>query len=49
MSQRTHGDDQDRSTEATIYLPAGVPPPFDASRFERLCATLFNHTAKPPK
>lgn len=43
MAQRNHADDQDRATELEIYLPAGVTPPFDANRVERLWTMMFNH------
>ncbi len=47
MPQRTHPDERDRATESKFYLPAGVTPPFDASRFERLWAALFKHQVEP--
>jgi hypothetical protein len=49
MAQRNRADHQRRATEAKFYLPGGVTPPFDASRLERLWATLFSHGVEPPK
>ena len=43
MAQRYHTDDRGSDTEPKFYLPTGVTPPFDTSRFERLWASLFNH------
>jgi len=40
---RSTADDRDSATESKFYLPAGVSPSFDASRFERIWATLFEH------
>ncbi len=42
MAQRDHADDRDSDTEPKLYLPAGITPSFDTSRFERLWASLFN-------
>jgi len=42
MTRRT-ADDRDSATEAKFYLPGGISPSFDTSRFERLWATLFEH------
>lgn len=47
MPQRNQADDKDRATESKFYLPAGVP--FDANRFERIWAALFDHSVGPPK
>lgn len=49
MIQGDHADDRGRATELEFYLPAGVTPPVDASRFERIWATLFSHCVEPPK
>jgi hypothetical protein len=49
MAQRNHVDDRDSGTESKFYLPVGVTPPFDASRFKRVWATLFNHSVEPPE
>jgi len=43
MSQRNHADDRDSATESKFYLPAGVTPSSEASWFDRLWATVFNH------
>jgi hypothetical protein len=42
MTQINPADDRERATEPKFYLPAGVTPPFDASWFERIRATLFD-------
>jgi len=49
MALRNHADDQDRGTESKFYLPVGVTPPFDASRFKRVWARLFNHAVEAPE
>jgi hypothetical protein len=49
MSQRTHADDRVSATEPRFYLPAGVTPSVEASKFKRLWATLFDHSVEPPK
>jgi hypothetical protein len=49
MAQKDYVDDWDRAPEQKFYLPAGVLPPFDASRLERLWGKLFNHGIEPPK
>jgi hypothetical protein len=38
-----HADDRGSATESKFYLPAGISPSFDASRFQRLWAALFKH------
>ena len=43
MPQRIPTDEQDSATERKFYLPAGAPPSFFGSRFERLWAALFEH------
>lgn len=48
MTTKNHAVDRASATESKFYLPAGVTPS-EASRFERIWATLFNHYAKPPK
>jgi len=48
MPQHDHTDSRVRAPESDFYLPAGVAPPFDASQFERIWATLFNHQVEPP-
>ena len=42
MGQRYGADDRGSDTERKFYLPAGNTPPFYASHFERLWASLFN-------
>jgi hypothetical protein len=42
MAQRTRVDDRGSATELELYLPAGVTPSFDGSRFDRLWARLFD-------
>ncbi len=46
MAQRHHADDRGGDTEPSFYLPAGDTPPFYASHFERLWATLFSRYAE---
>ncbi len=48
MAQRYHADDQGSDTEPEFYLPVGITPPFDTSRFECLWASLFNHYVGSP-
>jgi len=43
MVQRNQADDRASATEPKFYLPAGVSPSFEASRFECIWAALFNH------
>ncbi len=48
MAQRYRADNRGSDTESEFYLPAGVTPPFDTSRFERLWASLFNRYVESP-
>jgi hypothetical protein len=41
MAQRYRAGGRGSDTEPKFYLPAGNTPPFYASRFERLWASLF--------
>jgi len=43
MAQQSHADDRGRATESKFYLPAMVTPSIEASRFERIWASLFDH------
>lgn len=47
MPRRNHSDDQDGATESKFYPPAGVIPPFDAGRFERIRAALLDQQGEP--
>jgi hypothetical protein len=49
MAARTRADDRDRTTDLELYLPAGVTPPVETDRFERLWGRLFNHGVEPPE
>jgi len=49
MAQQNHADERGSATESKFYLPAGVVPSVEASQFERIWATLFDHSVEPPK
>jgi hypothetical protein len=49
MAARTRTDDRDEATDLKLYLPAGVTPPVETDRIERLWGRLFNHGVAPPK
>lgn len=49
MAQKTHDDGRNRATDPKFYLTAGLTPPFNESRIERLWAALFNHGVEPPE
>ncbi|WP_251344131.1 hypothetical protein [Haloplanus halophilus] len=42
MARRNRTDDRSNATESKFYLPAGVAPPFEASRVAAIWATLFD-------
>lgn len=48
MARRYHADDRGSNTEPKFYLPAGVTPPFDTSRFERFWVSLFDYSVESP-
>jgi hypothetical protein len=43
MSERSRTDDEGRATGSKFYLPAGTPPAFEGSPFERIRVALFDH------
>ncbi|MDY6819097.1 MAG: hypothetical protein SVG88_10590 [Halobacteriales archaeon] len=47
MPARTHGDDRDGAIELELYLPAGIIPPVETRRLERLRTRLFDHGVDP--
>ena len=49
MAATTRPNDQDRSTEPGLYIPAGIIPTAEATRLERLWGQLFNHGVESPK
>jgi len=49
MAARTRADDRDSATEFERFLPAGVIPPDETGRLERLRGGLFNHGGEPTK
>lgn len=46
MPQRTPAD-HSSGTESKFYIPAMVPPSIEASRVERIWASLFDHQVGP--
>ena len=48
MAQENRVDDRVRTTDSTLYLPAGLTRSVELGRFERLWGKLFNHHVDPP-
>jgi hypothetical protein len=48
MTQRNHAESGVSAIESKFYLAAGLTPPFDSSRVERIWASLFSHCVEPP-
>lgn len=42
MAHGYQPDGRSSDTDPNVFLPAGVAPPFDTGRFERLRASLFD-------
>jgi hypothetical protein len=49
MAARTRADDHDSATDIKLYLPAGVSPPVEIDRLERLWGRLFSHGVEQSK
>jgi hypothetical protein len=48
MGRRYRADNRGSDTDPKFYLPAGNTPPFYASHFERLWASLFDRYVESP-
>lgn len=49
MAARARADDQDKSTDVELYLPAGITPATDTNQFGNLWGRLFNYSVEPPE